>query len=112
MFVAPPFSFTTSIPTEFEGKERLAEIDFFLMHSVVLPDAQEPKSHLLACAKWLMVHPNRFYFGKPIEIWCNNIYEPQSINCFFLASTITARAIIGTEEVSDEHVLIAIPVVD
>ena len=95
VFVAPPFSFASGIRTEFTGEERLAEIDFFLMHSVVLPESLEPKSHLLACAKWPIVHHNRFYFGKPVEVWCNNIYEPQAINRFFLASTITARAIIS-----------------
>jgi len=81
------------------------------MHSVVLPESLEPKSHLLACAKWLIVHPNRFYFGKPIEVWCN-IYETQAINRFFLASTITARAIISIEKVSSESVRIAIPLVE
>ncbi len=112
VFVAPPFSFTTSVPTEFEGKERPAEIDYFLVHSVILPGTQEPKAHLLARAKWPMVHPNRHYFGKPVEIWCSSIYEPQSSNQFVLASSIAAHAIISFEKVSGERVCIAIPLVD
>ena len=82
------------------------------MHSVVLPGTQEPKSHLLACAKWPMVHPKHLYFGKPIEVWCHNIYEHHSINRFFLASTITARAVISTKKVSGEQVGIAIPLIE
>lgn len=74
VFVVPLFFFTISVPTEFKGKERLAVIDFFVVHSVVLPNTQEPKSHLLACDKWPMVHPEHLYFGKPIEVWCHNIY--------------------------------------
>ena len=87
-------------------------IDFFFMHSVVLADTQEPKSHLLACAKWPMVHPEHLYCGKPIEVWCHNIYEHQSVIRFFLASTITACAIISTEKVSGEQVHIAIPLIE
>ena len=109
VFVIPPFPFTSSAR---DKEERLAEIDFFLMHSVVLPNTQEPKSHLLACAKWPMVHPNCRYFGKPVEVWCNNIYETQSINRFFPAAAINARAIISSEKISGECVHIAIPIVE
>ena len=94
-----------------ETKRRDWQWDFFLMHSVVLPNTQEPKSHL-ACAKWPMVHPNRHYFGKPVEVWCNNIYETQSINRFFPAAAINARAIISSEKISGECVCIAIPIVE
>ena len=48
VFVVPPFPFTTSFATDKE--ERLAEIDFFLMHSVVLPNTQEPKSSMCQVA--------------------------------------------------------------
>ena len=113
MFVVPPFSFGHhSRDAEFEGEERLAEVDFFLIHSVSLPKSQEPNSHLLACCRWPLPHPNRHYFGKPIQIWCTDIYETQSINRFFLACTITARAIIGIEAICGEHVRVAIPLVE
>ena len=62
--------------------------------------------------KWPMVHPSRHYFGKPVEIWCNGLYEPQSVNRFILASSIAARAIICIEKVSDERVCVAIPLVE
>ena len=48
VFVVPPFSFGPTKHVGFEGEERLAEIDFFLVHSVILPNSQEPNSHLLA----------------------------------------------------------------
>lgn len=111
VFVVPPFQFTTSVSTEFEGRERLAEIDYFLVHSFIAPDSIEPKSHVLACAKWPMVHPERHHFGKPVEVWCTDTYEPQLDNTFFLASTISARVIISYEKVSSERVRIAIPLV-
>ena len=77
-----------------------------------IPNSQEPNSHLLARCRWPLHHASRHYFGKPIQIWCTDIYETQSINRFILASTITARAIIGIEKVYGEHVRIAIPLVE
>lgn len=62
-----------------------------------------------------MVHPHRSHFGKPVEVWCYNLYEPCSSNTFFLASNIKSRAIICTEKLlcaGGENVLIAIPLVE
>ena len=112
VFAVPPFHFTTSNPTEFEGKWRLLEVEYFLVHSIVLPNSSEPKSHLLTCAKWPMVHPSRFHFGKPVEVWCTDTYEPLSPNKFLLASSISCCAIISTEMLSSERVRIAIPFIE
>ena len=114
VFVSPPLSFTSSVQDEFEGTERLVCIDFFAMHSIILPDCEEPKSHLLACARWPMVHPERMHYGKPIEVWCKNLYEPIADNTFFLASTINSRAIICDDKLSQtgEFVLVAIPLIE
>ena len=59
-----------------------------------------------------MVHPQRHHFGKPVEVWCTDTYEPQVDNTLFLASTISARAIISSEKLSSECVRIAIPLVE
>ena len=74
VFVVPPFPFTISFAAENEevGRHWL----------LVLPNAEEPKSHFLVCVKWPMVHPNRHCFGKPVEVWCN-IYEPSQLTGFF-----------------------------
>jgi len=83
-----------------------------MIHSFVLPDCLEPKSHLLVSAKWPMIHPERHHFGKPVEVWCTDVYEPDIKNTFFLASAISARAIISIDYISSEHVCIAVPVID
>ena len=94
-------------------RERLAEIEFFLEHSVVLPNMQEPTTHLLACTKWPMIHPNSSYFGKPVEVCCTSTYEQVYVNRFVLATSFVTRAIIGIEKLpSNERVRIAIPLVE
>lgn len=102
VFVCPPFPFRS---TE-SATRRLAEIEFFLIHSVTIPEHDEPVSHLLACANWPMVHPKQNYFGKPVEVWSKNLYEPNSVNRFFLASSIDTQSIISFDEVSGESVLL------
>ena len=86
VFAKPPFMFASSNPSDFHSKERLVEIDFFLMHSIVLPENPEPKSHLLAFTKWPMVHPQKHHYGKLVEVWYTDIYEPNPKNIFLLAS--------------------------
>ena len=57
VYASPPFQFTSSNPSECEDKERLAVIDCFLEHSIKLSKNSNPWPHLLACAKWPMIHP-------------------------------------------------------
>ena len=66
VYAFPPFQFTSSNPSEFEDKERLAEIDYFLEHSIKLSESSNPQPHLLACAKWPMIHPHYDKYGKPV----------------------------------------------
>lgn len=112
VFVVPPFPFEAQVCTTFQRKERLAKIDFFLTHCVLLPITQEPEIHLLACTRWPMIRPNFSYFGKPIKIWCTNTYEQLYVNRFVLASSFVTWAIVGIEKLSGEQVHIAIPLVE
>ena len=112
VFLVPPFPFTCDKSSVIEGQERLAEIKYFLVHTISIPGEAESKSHLLACLKWPMIHPKRNDFGKPVEVWCNSVFEPQPVNDYCLASTISYRAIISSELLCNERVLVAIPVVE
>ena len=112
VFVTPPFQFPSGSSSEFESPERLAEIEYFMSHTISLPGASEPCSHLLACVLWPMIHPNRHHYGKPVQVWSKEIYEPHIMNKFILASSISSRAIISFEVIDHERVCIAIPVVE
>ena len=115
VFASPPFLFTSSNPTEFDGELRPAEIQYFLIHSVILPNSEEPVSHLLACANWPMVHPHRFHFGKPVEVWCYNLHEPCCANTFILVSGVKSRVIVCAEKLQcsgQEKVHIFMPLVE
>ena len=108
VFLVPPFPFTSGITWEFNGQERLAENEYFLVHTISIPGEAEPKSHLLACLKWPMIHRERNHFGKPVEVWCNSVFEPQPANNYCLASNILHCTMICSELLYDERVRIAI----
>ena len=63
----------------------------------------------MACCSWPMVHPERHLIGKPVEVWCKELYEPLSINTIIPVSAITNQVIISVDYVSEEQVLIVIP---
>ena len=112
VLATPPFPFTTSNTNEFEGNLRPAQIHYFIYHSIILPNSETPKAHILAQTSWPMVHPQRFIFGKPVEVWCNGIDEPLSDNSFLPVNAISSRIIFGVDEVLNENVLVIIPVIE
>ena len=59
-----------------------------------------------------MVHPQRSALGKPVEIWCNGLDEPTSINSFIPVTAIAHHVIYSVDRVNEEKVLIVIPVIE
>ena len=51
---------------------------------LVLPGSSEPKFHFFVRVTWPMIHPNQFDVGKPVEVWCDNLDEPDSRNSLSL----------------------------
>ena len=90
-------------------KDYIAEIEDFLVHTISIPGEAEPKSHLLACLKWTIIHAECNHFGKPVEVWCNSVFEPKPANNYCLASNISHCAMICSELLCDDRVRIAIP---
>ena len=80
-----------------------------MLHTIPLPDTAEP-TPLLACSKRLMVYPRGHYFGKPVEVWCTDTYAMLQ-NKFFLSLNIVACAIVASETICNEHVRVAVPII-
>lgn len=83
-----------------------------MLHTITLPGASEPSQHLFSSVLWPIVHPNQHHYGKPVQVWCKEIYEPHIMNKFCLGSSITSRAIISYETLHNECVCVAIPLVE
>ena len=112
VLATPLFKFTTSTSTInaiscTESVARPAQLQYFLTHSISLSGSE--KSHILAHCLWPMEHPMKSSIGKPVEIWCKELYEPAVANTIVPVSTFSSHVIISTDIISNDHVLITIP---
>ena len=105
------FTFTSS--GEHPQETRPAKLLQFMQHSIILPDSNEPQSHIFAHATWPMPHPKRELLGKPAEIWCDRLDEPDNRNFILPVSNITNRVLFCVDDdlISGDKVLIIIPVI-
>ena len=109
----PHFNFGFHNNTGFEDKEiRLAEINYFLTHSVSLPNNSQPITNILACVKWPLKHCEYEKYGNPVKLWYRSIYEHQQSNKYLLASSISSEVIFTTEDDHGVTICISIPVID
>lgn len=47
--------------------------------------------HVVAKMLWLDPHPNRFFFGRPVEVWDTKGTETDGAPCFLPVERITSR---------------------
>lgn len=114
ILATPMFEFSTSTSTidaivSTENNIRPVQLQYFLSHSIVLPGFDNAKLHLLTNCLWPMEHPQRSSIGKPVEIWCKDLFEPSSINTIIPVNAFIDPVIISTDTISNEQVLIIIP---
>ena len=61
---SPHFDFTSSVGSGQQFGERLAEVDHFLTHSLILLNNSQPLFHLFARVKWPMMHSQQKKYGS------------------------------------------------
>ena len=98
-------------PLESSDVARPFRMEYFIKHSVLLPMSETSSTFLFAVGRWPQQHPRQHMMGKPVEVWCLSTYE-SALNSFVPVSSIQGRAIVATECVDDEDVLVIIPLVD
>ena len=108
----PHFNFTSGVDTGQRTGERLAEVDYFLTHSLILPNNLQRLLHLFACVKWPMMHSQHEKYGNTVRVWYRSLYEHQQINKFLLASNISSRVIFALQDDHGIPVCATVPVID
>ena len=51
--------------------------------------------HLFAYVLWPQFHPQRQEIGKPVEIWCKDLFESSNTNNLLPVENIVSRLIIA-----------------
>ena len=99
-------------PGDSETKIRPAKIVNFVKHSLLIDDeCSQRECTLFAVVQWPLNHPRQNVMGKPIDIWCKNLYEPYIKNLFIPVERITGRVMYAYEPIDGEEALVIIPIV-
>ena len=91
---------------------RPAKVIFYMQHHIILDSSNPPQPHVFAVVCWPQIHPSRGQIGKPVEVWCKDLYEPDINKRFLPLSKIHSRLAIAHETVLMEKVLVTIPLVE
>ena len=91
---------------------RPAYIQSFVQHTFLRSDGGSAESHLFAEVMWPQVHPQRHVIGKPVEVWCKDLYEPTCTNLFLPVQNVSSLVITAHDTVEYEDVLIVISIMN
>ena len=67
---------------------------------------------VIAVVSWFSQHPDYSVVGKPVEVWCNSIYESTGLLKFFPLNFIIGRCAHTVSVISDECVRLIIPLAE
>ena len=93
---------------------RAARIDYFLLHSVTINGANF--EHLLVSLSWFLYHPKFESKGKPITVWCHDLFEPSGVHTIVPVQLIKNRVVSlicsNSGVVPGESVLLVCPCIE
>lgn len=97
-----------SIPIADTEILRPARINCLLSQSISI--SGNTLTHMLVSLSWFQFHPQIGYFGKPLSVWCHNLFEGGSH--VIPVQFIKCRVVSVLSKVNDERVLVVSPCVD
>ena len=87
-FFGPPVTAGITLPTD---QVRAARIELFLLHRITIDDKYV--EHLLVSLSCFMYHPQLNCKGKPITVWCPDLFEPLGVHSLVPVQLIDSRAV-------------------
>ena len=89
---------------------RAARIDAILFHKVTINKATYP--HLLVSLSWFKFHRAMFKLGKPLTVWCPDLFEDEGIHSIIPIQFVKNRTVSTISRIEDESVLTVCPCID
>ena len=108
----PPLS---SVPVSFSNdpNTRPINIHYFakILYTTSSVDEICTTEHhqTFAYCSWFFPHPARHNLGKPVEIWCNSVYEASGIHTFIPLNNIVSRCAHSVRMHNGEQVKLIVP---
>ena len=86
---------------------RPGRVSFYFKHSLLQHGIFKP--HYFAFVLWYEEHPSKELLGKPIEIWCHDIFEALGPASFLPVQRIYTKFVAGTDKIDQETLLFVMP---
>ena len=109
------FGYPLLSDTELEGTNptellRAARINHFIYHSVSVRGSVS--YYLSVSLSWYQCHPKLLSLGKPLTVWCHDLFEPGGVHSIVPIELIKHRTVSLVDSVDGETVLIVNPCVE
>ena len=86
---------------------RAGAVQFYMRQNVCV--AGEYKPFLLAYVLWYQNHPERSYFGKPVQVCCKDLFEQLGPASFIPVQRIVSKFVPAFDKVKGENVMVVCP---
>ena len=83
-------------------------VQYYAKHTIVAESVSE--THLFAVVSWLYPHPNISFLGKPVTLWCNDLFDSSICNiipvqclsslCAYVKDVISHECVIAVTPVT------------
>lgn len=97
-------------PDHPDSKFRPVKVHYFAKVSFTVGEQMEYL--VVAFVSWYSPHPNQHILGKPAQVWCYDIFEPSGVHSYLPVDKIISRCAHCRMSVSDEPVLVVVPLVE
>ena len=88
---------------------RPGKVSFYIRHAVIVNN--ERYEHILACVEWYLPcsEPMKNFYGKPVELWKNNLFELHKSAKFMPIQRIKSKFVHVPENINGSDVLVVLP---
>lgn len=108
LFGSPP----TRLPDQNSptANERPVNVHYYV--KATFSSETQSNSLILANVSWFFPHPERCTLGKPVQLWCSNMFESCGTHSFLPLDHLICRCAHGIKIFNDEPLLLVVPLVE
>ena len=105
-------NFPVTVPNKFEEKmynSPPVKIHWFGKIFCCVGDSTYTET--LVCVSWFKVHPQYSVFGKPVQVWCSNIFERPGVHSFLTIPQLVCPCVHSIQPHSSGPGLVVVPMI-
>lgn len=117
IFGHPPTVISATSANPFDNGLRPVKIHYFAKATFSLNGESRMQEFIFAMFSWFESHDSRFKIGKPVQVWCSNLFENAGLYSFLPLDDLYFAEIFHCVHTcmkldnSGENVLVVLPVI-